>query len=81
MDSYTLVKKEDKYGRITNEVYMMRVQDPNWEKLLKENFALSSLCLMDVMKETMQWIESWQQPQTVTNTPLHRKKDMYGKHK
>lgn len=80
MDSYTLIKNGAKYGRIASEVLMMKTQDPNWEQLLKENFELSGLQMMDILKDTSEWVDSWLHPKAVTNTPLHRKRKQYGEH-
>lgn len=59
----------------------MKMQDPNWEKLLMENFDFSSKSLKNVMGASIQWMKSWMHDDTVTNTPLHRKKGNHDEHK
>lgn len=80
MDSYTFVKTNIKYVKITNEVLIMKIQDPNWEKLLIENFDFSSKSLKNAIGQSVKWMRSWLYTENVTNTPLHRKKDTHEKH-
>lgn len=80
MDSYTFVKTNIKYVKITNEVLIMKIQDPNWERLLIENFDFSSKSLKNAIGQSVKWMRSWLHTENVTNTPLHRKKDTHEKH-
>ena len=57
---------------------MSQKKDPNWQKLLKENFDWGTPDLFACLKDTGEWVESWFQKETVENTPLHRKKKTHG---
>ncbi|WP_296241471.1 hypothetical protein [uncultured Faecalicoccus sp.] len=53
---------------------MKQRQNSDWETLLKDHFGLTKLSLKEGIHDVIEWAESWTQDQSVTNTPLHRKK-------
>lgn len=52
----------------------MKQEQPNWEKLLTDNFGFKSLHWEDTLHEIVSWMRSWMREEATTNTPLHRKK-------
>ena len=57
---------------------MEQRQNSDWERLLKKHFGFKKISLKEGIHDLIEWAESWTQDESVTNTPLHRKKETDG---